>query len=59
MYCARCDRWEDDQIALECEICLRCGGPLVEPDGDLSEAVLREVLERIARAALSQETGKP
>lgn len=55
MYCEKCDRWEDDQIALECEICTRCGGPLVEPDGDLSEAVLREVLERIARAALESK----
>ena len=34
MYCAACDRWEDDQIALDCEICLRCGGNLCQPDDD-------------------------
>jgi hypothetical protein len=38
MYCARCDRWEDDQIALECEICTRCGGPLVVPDQAMTGA---------------------
>jgi hypothetical protein len=34
MYCAACDKWEDDQIALECEVCLRCGGNLCQPDDD-------------------------
>jgi hypothetical protein len=34
MYCAACDRWEDDQIALECEVCLRCGGNLCQPDDE-------------------------
>jgi hypothetical protein len=34
MYCAACDKWEDDQIALECEVCLRCGGNLCRPDDD-------------------------
>jgi hypothetical protein len=34
MYCVKCDRWEDDQIALECGICMRCEGPLVEPEDD-------------------------
>lgn len=34
MYCAACDRWEDDYIALDCEICLRCGGILCQPDED-------------------------
>lgn len=34
MYCAKCDRWENDQIAIEDGICLRCYGPLVEPDDD-------------------------
>lgn len=34
MYCATCDRWEDDQIALDCEICLVCGGVLCQPDDD-------------------------
>lgn len=32
MYCAKCDRWEYDQIACEDGICLRCYGPLVDPD---------------------------
>ena len=32
MYCAECDRWEHDQIAVEDMICLRCYGPLVDPD---------------------------
>jgi len=32
MYCAKCDRWEHDQIAVEDMICLRCYGPLVDPD---------------------------
>lgn len=32
MYCAKCDRWEYDQIAVEDMICLRCYGPLVDPD---------------------------
>jgi hypothetical protein len=31
MYCAKCDRWEEDQIAVEDGICLRCYGPLVQP----------------------------
>jgi hypothetical protein len=34
MYCETCDRWEDDQIALECEICLWCGGPVCQPDDE-------------------------
>jgi hypothetical protein len=34
MYCAACDQWEDDQIALECEVCLRCGGNLCQPEDD-------------------------
>jgi hypothetical protein len=34
MYCEKCDRWEDDQIAAECGICLRCGGPLTAPEDD-------------------------
>ena len=34
MYCAKCDRWEHDQIAVEDMICLRCYGPLVDPDDD-------------------------
>ena len=34
MYCERCDRWEYDQIAVECGICRRCEGPLHEPDDD-------------------------
>jgi len=37
MYCSACDRWEDDQIALECETCLRCGGNLCQPDDDEHE----------------------
>jgi len=32
MYCAKCDRWEHDQIAVEDMICLRCYGPLVDLD---------------------------
>lgn len=36
MYCAACDRWEDDQIAVEDCICTRCWGPLIEPD-DIDE----------------------
>ncbi len=40
MYCVRCDRWEYDQIAVECGICTRCEGPLHEPpdDDDYSQA---------------------
>lgn len=34
MYCETCDRYEDDPIALDCEICLRCGGPLCLPEND-------------------------
>lgn len=38
MYCAACDKWEDDQIALECEVCLRCGGNLCQPDDDREDS---------------------
>lgn len=34
MYCAACDRWEYDQLAVEDCICLRCWGPLIDPDDD-------------------------
>jgi hypothetical protein len=37
MYCVACDRWEDDQIAIECEVCMRCGGSLVQPDDERYE----------------------
>ena len=38
MYCAACDRWEHDQIAVEDCICLRCYGPLVDPDEESENA---------------------
>lgn len=34
MYCAACDRFEDDQDALERDACLRCNGSLCRPDDD-------------------------
>jgi hypothetical protein len=37
MYCVACDRWEDDQIAIECEVCRRCGGSLIQPDDERYE----------------------
>ena len=38
MYCAACDRWEDDPIALDVETCFRCGGLLCQPDDDIDDA---------------------
>ena len=38
MYCAACDRWEDDQIALDVEMCLRCGVLLCQPDDEEEES---------------------
>jgi len=38
MYCAACDRWEDDQIALAMEMCLWSGGVLCQPDDDDPDA---------------------
>lgn len=34
MYCETCDRYEDDPIAIDCEMCLRCGGYLTAQDDD-------------------------
>jgi len=32
MYCATCDRWEDDQIALDCESVFDVEATFCQPD---------------------------
>jgi hypothetical protein len=34
MYCVKCDRWEEDPIAVECGYCMYCDGGLIDPEDD-------------------------
>jgi len=37
MYCATCDRWEHSDLGIDIETCLRCRGPLCNPEDDIED----------------------
>jgi transcriptional regulator with XRE-family HTH domain len=49
MYCVKCDRWEEDQIAVECGFCMRCEGGLIDPEYDI------RIGARIRQARIAQK----